>query len=229
MFDLASVQTALRELGRGRLAALRLPRPQRPGPPRRSPCRPTPSCRAAGSTTSRPQGEPRKLLHRIEPHALDHLPGGAAALPALAGTGGRRRGPDGRRPPRGDGVRAAQRQPLRLPRGRRHRRAGALQRRRGRAVRRPDPAIRGLLGRRPVGDAPRSGEAHAAPPTTPPSPSSPSASAATARCARPRCSSASSTTSRNMTSSPTTRRSSASARTAATRTTPPPPAPAIRR
>ena len=37
------------------------------------------------------QGEPRKLVHRIEPGALDHLPGARADLSALAGTGSRRR------------------------------------------------------------------------------------------------------------------------------------------
>ena len=39
MFDLPAVQAALRDRGPRRLAALRLPRPQRAGPPRRSACR----------------------------------------------------------------------------------------------------------------------------------------------------------------------------------------------
>ena len=125
MFDLASVQAAIRELGSTAgcsttsaastswpAASLGLP---------------------AEAMLSRrwfyfvpATGEPRKLVHRIEPHALDDLPGRKPALPALAGAGSRRRGAGGRRQPRGDGVRAAQRQSLRLARGRRHHRAGAL-------------------------------------------------------------------------------------------------------
>ena len=161
MFDLAAVQAALRDARPRRLAALRLPRPQRPGPPRPRLARPTPSCRGAGSTSSRPRAsraswstassrtpsttcpaQPQSYLRWQE------LEAGVAALVA-------------RRAARGDGVRAAQRQPLRLARRCRHRRTGALLRRRGRAVGRPGPAVRGVLGRRAVGHAPGGGQAHA--------------------------------------------------------------------
>ena len=80
----------------------------------------------------------------------------------------------------GDGVRAAQRQPVRLARRCRHGRTGAVLRRRGRPVRRPDAALRGVLGRRAVGHAPGGGQAHAARPTTWRWASSPTACAAAA-------------------------------------------------
>ena len=75
MFDLTAVQTALRDLGldgwllydfRGLnvLARRVLER-----------CRRTPSCRVAGSISCRLREMPGKLVHKIEPHALDHLPG----------------------------------------------------------------------------------------------------------------------------------------------------------
>ena len=80
-------------------------------------------------------------------------------LPPLAGAGGRRRIARGRKTPRGDGVFAPERQPVHLPGRRRDGRTGPVVRRRGRLVGRPDPAVRGDLGRRAVGDAPR-GRAH---------------------------------------------------------------------
>ena len=202
-----------------RLAALRLPRPQRAGPARaRLPDR-RPSCRGAGSTSSRPAASrassstassrarsiacpaPRQVYLRWQ-----ELEAGVGEL--VAGRQTRR-----------DGVRAAQRQPLRLARRCRHRRAGALVRRRGRPVGRPDPAVRGVLGRRAVGDAPRGGQAHALGLRRRLRASSPSASRDGGTRARDRgAAGASWITSPRTSWSPIIRRSSASARTAAIRT-----------
>ncbi len=160
MFDLASVQTALRELGvdgwllydfRGLnvLARRVLAVP-------------------AGAILSRrwfyyvpAQGTPRKLLHRIEPHALDHLPGtpqlylrwqeleaGVASLTAGA-----------RRVAMEYVPRNANPYVSRVD-------AGTVELVRSNGVEVVPSGdliqlLRGVLGRRPVGDAPRSGEAHA--------------------------------------------------------------------
>ena len=221
MFDLPAVQAALRAVRPRRLAALRLPRPERAGPPRPRLRRRRHRCRGAGSTSSPASGEPRKLVHRIEPHALDAYPGAQTVylrwqeLEAGVADAASQGAQDGR-----DGVRAAQRQPLRLARRCRHGRAGAVVRRRGRAVGRPDPAVRGVLGRRAVGDAPGGGEAHARGLRRGLRRSSPSASRSGGSVHETRgAAGASWTTSPNTAWSPTTRRSSASARTAATRTT----------
>ena len=141
-------------------------------------------------------GEPRKLVHHIEPRALDRVPGGQQRLSALARIGsGRRQSLLSGCQPRGDGVCAAQRQSLCLARRCRHRRAGALLRRRNRAVRRSDPAVRGVLGRRAMGHAPGSGQAHALGLRCRLRLHRRARARAAARCARPKCSSASSITS----------------------------------
>ena len=151
------------------------------------------------------QGEPRKLVHRIEPHALDHLPGHRAD----ATCAGRNWRPACRRwwpaPPRGHGIRAAQRQPLRLARRCRHRRAGPLLRRRGRVRPATWCSCSRPAGTTSSGPCTWRRPGTPARPSTSPSPSSPSACAAAAPCARPKCSSASSTTSPRTTWSPTIR------------------------
>ncbi len=146
MFDLTAVQAAIREAGfdgwllydfRGlnvlaqRVAGLNAE-----------------SSRAAGSTSSPRPASRGSSSHAIEPASLDHLPGTKTDLPPLAGTRGRRRRARERREAGRDGVQPAQRQPVHRPRRCRHHRAGAVVRRRGRPVRRSDPAVRGDLGRR---------------------------------------------------------------------------------
>ena len=101
-----------------------------------------------------------KLVHRIESGVLDHLPGektvylrwqeleaGVAKL--VAG-----------RSARGDGVFAAERQSVCLACRCGNGRAGAELRRGGRLVRRPDPAVRGDVGRRADRDALRGRTPH---------------------------------------------------------------------
>ena len=93
-------------------------------------------------------GEPRGLVHAIEPNSLAHLPGtteryaGREQLEA-----GLRTLLDGHAPRR-DGVLARLRDPLRLPGRRRHDRARPPGGRRGRVVGRSRPALLGGLGRR---------------------------------------------------------------------------------
>ncbi len=91
-------------------------------------------------------GEPRKLVHQIEPHALDVVPGSAQRVSALARAGSRRCRIVNGLSARGDGIRAAQRQSLRLARRCRDGRIGPLLRRRDRLLRRSHPAVRGVLG-----------------------------------------------------------------------------------
>ncbi len=155
MFDLAAIQAALREFGldgwllydfRGSnvLARRILDLAGRAD-----------GLAAAGSTSSRPSGAAAKAR---PPHRDRRARPPARArrrvylrwqeLEAGVARAGRRRAAGG------DGVLAAQRQPVRLARRRRHGRAGPRLRRRGRLVGRPDPAVRGDLGRRAVGDAP---------------------------------------------------------------------------
>ena len=125
---------------------------------------------------------------------LDHLPGRPSQLSEMAGVRGRRRRPGPRRKtiameyvPRNANPYVSRVD------------AGTIElvkslRRRGRAVGRPDPDVRGLLGRRPVGHAPGGGRSTRPRPTTPFGSSSANGPAAAARSARPRCSSASSIT-----------------------------------
>ena len=74
MFDLDAIQRALREFQPRRLGALRLPREQRA---RASGARPGRQARRLAAFPLRdPRARaPAKLVHRIEPGALDHLPG----------------------------------------------------------------------------------------------------------------------------------------------------------
>jgi len=96
-----------------------------------------------------PRGrEPKKLVHAIEPAALDHLPGKAkTGLSPLARSGKRGRRTRHRRQENRHGVLAAQRQPLHRQGRRRHHRTRQIVRRRDRAVRRLDPTVRSHLGR----------------------------------------------------------------------------------
>ena len=153
MFDLPAIQDALRRVRSRWLAALRLPGQQRARPARPRPRRRGDDDAAALLRDPRrrraAQARPPHRVRRPRPPA-----GAEAGLPPLAGAGGRRGRARRRHAPGGDGIRAAQRQPLRRARRRRHGRAGAQLRRRGRLLGRPGPALRGDLGRRPVGDAP---------------------------------------------------------------------------
>ncbi len=186
----------------GRLAAVRFPRPQRAGPPRARHLRPTPSCRAAGSTSCRPRASRASSCiasNRTPSTACPAPPSAYLRWQELeAGVAVAANGLSAR----GDGVCAAQRQPLRLARRCRHGRTGPLLRRRDRLLRRPGPAVRGVLGRRAVGRCTWKPPSTRARPTMSPSASSPSASATAVRCARPKCSSASWITSPHTASSP---------------------------
>ena len=187
MFDLARIQAALREDGldgwllydfRGLnvLARRVLDMPRRadavaalvlfyPGSRRTA---------KAGATASSPA---RSIMSRRPQH-----------LSALAGAGSRRAGAGAGGQARRHGIRAAERQSVCLARRCRHHRTGAIVRRRDRAVGRPDPAIRGVLGRRAMGDAPRSGPAHALGVRRRRSASSPRTCARRIRSAKPTCS-----------------------------------------
>ena len=165
MFDLAAIQQGLREFGldgwllydfRGSnvLARRVLDLEQKPAGTRRF-------LYLIPAT-----GEPSKLVHRIETAALDHLPGGKIVyLPWQELEAGVARLVAAKQPGR-DGIRAPGVQPLRLAGRCRHDRACSRLRHRRGLVRRPDPAIRGDLGRRPVADAPRGREMHDRRPTT---------------------------------------------------------------
>ena len=99
-------------------------------------------------------GEPRGLVHAIERHNLDGLPGEKQPY------AGRDRLEDGLRgllqgmKTSGDGILARQQHPLHLQGRRRHDRVGARPRRRGGVVGRPGAAVRGAVVRRSAGLAP---------------------------------------------------------------------------
>ena len=120
-----------------RLAAVRLPRvePDRAAPGRAS---------TSGTKTTRrwyyvipAAGEPRKLVHAIEPYNLDHVPGGKTIYSQrdtlASGLKQRARRPEADR----DGVLPRQQHSVHLPGRRRHRRSGP---RAGRSTS-PPPAI----------------------------------------------------------------------------------------
>ena len=148
--DLPAIRAALKAGRRRRLAALRLPRPQSRSPPTSPECcgRADTSPRAAGYYLIPATGEPRGLVHAIEPHSLAHLPGTDREVRRPRTARSRTAAHCWRHPPGGHGVLARLRHPLCLARGRRHRGAGAPVRGRGRVVGRPRAAVLGRLARR---------------------------------------------------------------------------------
>ena len=140
-----------------RLAALRLPGQQRAGPAGPRPRRQAGRHRGGSSTSIPAEGTPRKLVHRIEPGGARPPARREGGLPPLAGArGGRRPTLVGGLRPGGDGI-LARGTPTPTSPGSTPARSSwsAACGRRGRLLGRPDPAVRGDLGRRPVADAPR--------------------------------------------------------------------------
>ena len=206
--QLSAIQSAIAAARLRRLAAVRLPRPQRAGPPR-----PRPGSR-------RHAVAPLVLLHPRRGRAAQAGPPHRAARPRRLPRFARRSTCAGRnwRPAsrdwsrgtaRRDGVRAAQRQSLCLARRCRHRRAGPH-----RAAPRSFPPAIWCRCSRPPGTT-SSGRctwrrpSTRARPTMSPGASSPSASARTARSTSWKCSSASSIISPSTRWSATIRRSCA--------------------
>ena len=100
------------------------------------------------------EGTPTRLVHAIESHNLDGVPGDDGRLRRPRRVDQGPRDPARRPAPAGDGVLEGLRHPLPVPGRRRHHRAGAVARRGGGVVGRPDPAVRGGLGRRRAGHPP---------------------------------------------------------------------------
>ncbi len=93
-------------------------------------------------------GEPRALVHAIERHNLDGLPGTKTPYAGRASARNRAEDAPGRDTPGGDGILTARGDSVRVARRRGYGRARAVPRGRGRLVGRPGPAVRGPLERR---------------------------------------------------------------------------------
>ncbi len=156
-----------------------------------STCRPTEQMPVAALVLlfhSRASGEPRRLVHRIEAAALDHVPGSKSVyLRWQELEAGVQSLVQGAKKVAMEYVpRNANPYVSRVD-------AGTLElevrsvRRRDRAVGRSDPAFRGVLGRRAMGDAPRGGPHMAARRMMSPSVSSRTMCARRTPFAKPRC------------------------------------------